>query len=149
MVVQHKSPSKDIQIAQGTTYSYHQVLVRWNHQWMAHRILLSLGSMPITRRKHRVSTSSVKRIRERSQLLKSSSLGTNREVNNARDHLRRTIRTDTRLGLCTRRSVLTNTIGWKYSIYNVANVSINKTCCVSQWSISRTTEWIGNKCDRQ
>ena len=140
---------KDIQIAQGTISSYHQVLVRWNHQSMAHRILWSSGSMPITRRKHRVSTSSVKRIRERSQLLKSSSLGTNREVNNARDHLRRTIRTDTRLRLCTRRSVLTNTIGWKYSIYNVANVSIRKACCVSQWSISRTTEWIGNKCGRQ
>ena len=149
MVVQHKSPSKDIQIAQGTTYSYHQVLVRWNHQWMAHRILWSSGSMPITRRKHQVSTSSVKRIRERSQLLKSSSLGTNREVNNARDHLRRTIRTDTRFGLYTRRSVSTDTGKWYSTVYNVASVPTNETYSLSQWSLSRTPGRIGNKCDRQ
>ena len=132
-----------------TTCYYQQVLARWSHQSMAQTILWSSELMPITRRKHRVSTYSVRQTLVHSQHQKFLLLGSNKEVNNARDHLRRTIRTDTRLGLCTRRSVLTNTIGWKYSIYNVANVSINKTCCVSQWSISRTTEWIGNKCDRQ
>lgn len=149
MVAQHKSHLKDIQMTEATICYYQQVLARWSHQSMAQIILWSLESMPITRLKHQVSTYSARQTLEHSQLQKFLLLGSNREVTDARDHLRWTVRTSTRVRLCTRRSVFADTSKWYSTVYNVASVPDFSSYSLSQWPISRPSGRIGNKCDKQ
>ena len=141
--------SKDTRMRLEVTCFYHLVLQRLNHLSMAHHTLWPSESMHTTQLTLQTYTCFAKPTRVHSQQQRYLSRGSNREVNNARHRLRRTIRTSARFRLYPRGSVFTSTDWWINTVHNFSIISDKSTHCLSQWFIPRTSRRFGNKCARQ
>ena len=91
--------SRDTRMRLEVTCFYHLVLQRLNHLSMAHHTLWPSESMHTTQLTLQTYTCFAKPTRVHSQQQRYLSRGSNREVNNARHRLRRTIRTSARFRL--------------------------------------------------